>query len=602
MKINPVTNAEVPNEMAQVTVLDYPNPEPADWPKADFIVGNPPFVGMKKMRLTLGDGYAEALRKAYKDNVPESSDLVMYWWHKAAELLRDNEIERFGFITTYSITSIFNRRVIEPFLVNEKSPISLDFVIPNHPWVDGADGADVRIAMTVAERGQKQGRLVTVTKETPAEDGAIDVELNESEGQVNSDLTIGADVTATTVLKSNEGLCYLGVKLYGKGFILNADEAAVLTATSSNPLVKRFISGQDLTQKDRNLFVVDADRMTLDELTSKHPDAFQRLFLQVKPERDHNPREAKRVRWWLFGENQPSMRKALGGITRYIVTTETAKHRLFQFVPNDWVSEGKVVVVASDDMYLLGILSSRTHTLWADITGGRLGVGNTPIYNKSRCFDPFPFPAATPAQQTRIRELAEQLDAHRKRQQVQHPSLTLTDLYNVVEKLRTNQPLTAKDQTVNQQGLASVVLSLHQQLDAAVAEAYGWPAALPDAEILTRLVHLNHERAREEASGHVRYLRPAYQAPGTEQATLALPAAAATAAAVTATGPQVWPTELAQQMQALRDALQQATQPLNAAQVAAGFKRLKADKVEPLLATLAALSLVRQTPEGAYAA
>ena len=111
-------------------------------------------------------------------------------------------------------------------------------------------------------------------------------------------------------------------------------------------------------------------------------------------------------------------------------------------------------------------------------------------------------------------------------------------------------------------------------------------------------MRLDHERAREEASGHVRYLRPAYQAPGTEQATLALPAATATAAAVMATGPQVWPTELAQQMQALRDALQQAAQPQTAAQVAAGFKRLKADKVEPLLATLAALSLVRQTPEG----
>ena len=231
-----------------------------------------------------------------------------------------------------------------------------------------------------------------------------------------------------------------------------------------------------------------------------------------------------------------------------------------------------------------------------------MGVGNDPVYDKSRCFDPFPFPAATPAQQARIRELAEQLDAHRKRQQSLHPSLTLTDLYNVVEKLRAAQPLSAKDQTVNQQGLASVVLSLHQQLDAAVAEAYAWPPALPDAEILTRLVRLNHERAQEEKSGHVRYLRPAYQAPGTEQATLALPTAAvATAAAVAPTGPQAGPAELAQQMQALRDALQQAAQPLSATQVAAGFKRLKPEKVEPLLATLAALSLVRQTPEGAYA-
>jgi hypothetical protein len=172
----------------------------------------------------------------------------------------------------------------------------------------------------------------------------------------------------------------------------------------------------------------------------------------------------------------------------------------------------------------------------------------------------------------------------------------------VVEKLPANQPLTPKDQTVHQQGLASVVLSLHQQLDAAVAEAYACPPALPDAELLTRLVRLNHERAREEQAGHVRYLRPAYQAPDQQQAALALPAvAAATAVTPAATGPQAWPAELAQQMQALRDAVAQAAQSVTAAQVAAQFRRVKAEKVEPLLATLVALSLVRQTPEG-YAA
>jgi hypothetical protein len=129
---------------------------------------------------------------------------------------------------------------------------------------------------------------------------------------------------------------------------------------------------------------------------------------------------------------------------------------------------------------------------------------------------------------------------------------------------------------------------------------------LPDAEILTRLVRLNHERAREEQAGHVRYLRPAYQAPETEQAKLSLPAAAAFSDAGRSTlptegiAPQAWPAELAAQMQVLRDALQQAGQPLTAAQVAASFRRVKADKVEPLLQTLATLSLLRQTPEGAY--
>ncbi len=150
-KTHPATGQQVPDETARTAVFDYPNPKPAEWPQADFIIGNPPFVGMKRMRLALGDGYAEALRKAYKDKVADSADLVMYWWYNAAKLLQLNEIERFGFITTNSITMIFNRRVIEDFLSHKSEPIFLTFAIPDHPWVDGAEGAAVRIAMTVAE-------------------------------------------------------------------------------------------------------------------------------------------------------------------------------------------------------------------------------------------------------------------------------------------------------------------------------------------------------------------------------------------------------------------------------------------------------------------
>jgi methylase of polypeptide subunit release factors len=58
-------------------------PAPAEWPQADFIVGNPPFIGNKRMREALGDGYVEALREAWPD-VPESADFVMYWWDHAA--------------------------------------------------------------------------------------------------------------------------------------------------------------------------------------------------------------------------------------------------------------------------------------------------------------------------------------------------------------------------------------------------------------------------------------------------------------------------------------------------------------------------------------
>lgn len=186
----------------------------------------------------------------------------------------------------------------------------------------------------------------------------------------------------------------------------------------------------------------------------------------------------------------------------------------------------------------------------------------------------------------------------------------------MVEKLRQSdgsagEALSLKEQTINQQGLASVVLSLHQQIDAAVADAYGWPHDLPEPEILNRLVRLNHERAAEETAGQIRYLRPSYQAPGRnagpqQQLGIDLPttAPATSAAPVVSNGPafrQEWPKELAQQMQAVRDAVQQAGVPLSARQVAAFFARTKPEKVQPMLDTLTMLALLRQTPEGAYA-
>ena len=607
-KLHPVTGQQVPEETARVTVYDYPNPQPAEWPQADFIVGNPPFVGMKRMRLVLGDGYTEALREAYSRYVPDSADFVMYWWYKAAEAVQAGSTERFGFITTNSITQIFNRRIIESYLESTDTPLSITFAIPDHPWINGTDGAAVRIAATVVEPGKLSGMLARVVNENKnTEEGAFEVELADTLGLINSDLSAGADVTTVQPLKANDGLAYLGVKLYGSGFILTPDEAEALSKTTSHSIVRPYISGQDLTQKPRGLSIIDPDRLTLEQMTSNYPDALHRLSMYVKPEREHNPSKEKREKWWLFGVNQTSMRKSVKNIKRYIVTTETTKHRFFQFVPNEYLAEGTTIAFGIDDAYQLGILSSQIHVVWALASGGILGVGGTPRYNKSRCFDPFPFPDATPTQQARIRELAEQLDAHRKRQQAQHATLTLTDLYNVVEKLKAGEPLTAKDQIVNEQGLASVVLSLHQQIDAAVADAYIWPADLPEAEILTRLVKLNQERTAEEQAGHIRYLRPEYQrsgvpAPGQQQLGIDLGVTtAAEPLTAAATGPQEWPKELAGQMQAIRTLVQQAGQPLTGVQVASQFKRVKVDKIQPLLDTLTALALLRLTPENTYA-
>ncbi|QJX48080.1 class I SAM-dependent DNA methyltransferase [Hymenobacter taeanensis] len=606
-RLHPATGQPVPDETARTPVLDYPNPKPAEWPTADFIVGNPPFIGKLRMREALGDGYTEALRKAYKGQVPDSADFVMYWWNKAAKLLQGGQIERFGFITTNSITQIFNRRIIEQYLNNDKSPISFSFAIPEHPWVDGADGAAVRIAMTSLQAGAQPGKLSTVTYEESSDDESRNVELTDTTGIINSDLTVGADVAGTQALLSNEGVTSMGMMLAGSGFIVTPEEANILGLGSVEKLsdyIKPYRNGKDLVSTPRGAMVIDMFGLNPDQILNLFPKVYQHIIEKIKPERDANRDKGIREKWWLFARTRDNLRLAIAGTERFIATVETAKHRTFQFLESNIIPDHRLIAFALNDAYHLGVLSSKFHNIWALAAGGDLG-GNTPIYNKTRCFDPFPFPAATAEQQARIRELAEQLDAHRKRQQALHPSLTLTDLYNVVEKLRAGTALsTAKEQTINQQGLASVVLSLHQQLDAAVAEAYGWPSALPDAEILTRLVRLNHERAREEQQGHIRYLRPAYQAPELQQSALELPAAQAAQATATpeATGPQPWPAELAQQMQAVRDVVQQAGQPVSAAQVATRFRRLKPEKVQPLLDTLAALSLLRRTEEDTYAA
>jgi len=166
-KKHPVTGEDVPDDTARVPLERYVNPCKAEWPQADFVVGNPPFIGKLTIRGSLGDGYVEALRSTWPE-VPESADFVMYWWNHAADLARLGKLRRFGLITTNSLRQAYNRRVIAHHLV-AKAPLSLVFAIPDHPWVDSADGAAVRIAMTVAQAGIADGRLAETFAERPTE-------------------------------------------------------------------------------------------------------------------------------------------------------------------------------------------------------------------------------------------------------------------------------------------------------------------------------------------------------------------------------------------------------------------------------------------------
>ena len=593
MKKHPVTGEDVPDETARVPLLSYVNPRPAEWPESDFIVGNPPFIGTARMRDALGDGYTEAVRATYPD-VPESADFVMYWWHKAALLVRAGKVGRFGFITTNSLRQTFNRRVVEQQLGADK--LSLVFAIPDHPWVDAADGAAVRIAMTVATAGEGSGRLVEVVSETESGEDAAQVTLTERTGLLHANLTIGANVGGAVPLEANSNIANRGFCLFGAGFIVTREEAVQLglgRIAGVERHIREYRNGKDLTATPRSVLVIDLFGLTADEVRGRYPEVFQWVHDRVKPERDNNARESRRVNWWIFGEPNKLLRSMLAGLPRYIATVETSKHRFFQFLDASIAPDNMLVNIASDDAYVLGVLSSHIHVVWSLATGGTLE--DRPRYNKTLCFETFPFPTATEAQQTHIRDLAERLDTHRKRQQAQHPKLTFTDLYNVLEKLRAGTPLNAKEQLTHEHGLVTVLRQLHDDLDAAVAETYALPPTASDDAILTHLCALNAQRAAEERSGTIRYLRPAFQNPGstTTQTTLATDEAETPAAAAKPAAKLPWPKTLAEQAQAVRAALKTFGAPTDAATLARTFKSAKTDRIEDILETLASLGQAR---------
>ena len=191
-KLHPITGEEVPDDAARIELWRYLNPRPATWPTADFIVGNPPFIGGKDMRQEQGDGYAEACWKA-RSHIPGGADFVMHFWDKAAETVRAGKARRFGLITTNSITQKFSRRVIERHL-SAKKPLSLAMAIPDHPWMKSVDTSAVRIAMTVGVPSAVEGALRTVANESDLGTDAPKVELVERRGKIQPDLTHWIDL------------------------------------------------------------------------------------------------------------------------------------------------------------------------------------------------------------------------------------------------------------------------------------------------------------------------------------------------------------------------------------------------------------------------
>nr|WP_315240102.1 DNA methyltransferase [uncultured Albidiferax sp.] len=614
-KAHPVTGELVPDESAQLPQWHYSGAKQAEWPTADFIVGNPPFIGASPMRSALGDGYVEALRKAWPD-VPDSADFVMFWWARAAALVGAGKAQRMGFITTNSLRQTLNRRVVQVALDHSDT---LAFAIPDHPWVDSADGAAVRIAMTVLKPGAGEGRLQRVLSETQGQDGEVTVTLDELRGVIHADLSVGANVASVAALQANLNLSNRGVQLNGPGFIVTPEEAITLLAatpiaisqSACTAIVRNYRHGRDLTDKPRGVRVIDAFGLSSDELRNQHPAIYQRLLDRVKPERDAKGTSKDGAVyakfWWLHGKPRQEMRKQLVGLPRYIATPETATHRIFQFLDASILPDNALIAIAVDDAYVLGVLSSQLHETWALATGGTLE--DRPRYNKSRCFETFPFPdtdtGLTPGLTERIRTLAEQIDTHRKKQQVAHADVTLTGIYNVLEKLRSGEVLTAKDKTLHEHGLVGVLKSLHDELDTAVLAAYGWTdprLVITSDALLARLVALNTQRSAEEAGGHVRWLRPTFQAPGqVGQTGITMPTHVApvpSAKGKNSKAPaQPWPTSMADQVKAVADVLAQAGTAMDLQTISSNFsgRGRWRERLPAILETLVALGRIHPT-------
>jgi hypothetical protein len=449
-------------------------------------------------------------------------------------------------------------------------------------------------------------------KESALDTDAPQIDFKEFQGSIHSDLTIGADITAAKALAANEGISSPGVKLHGSGFIVTRQEAEHLGLGTRQGLekhIREYRNGRDLTSRPRGVLVIDLFGLNLDDVRKRFPEVYQHVSTSVKPDREEEAArsgskdsQAYARDWWLFGKPRQEIRPALSNLPRYIATVETMKHRIFQFIDASILPDNMLTAIAINDAADLGILSSRIHVVWTLRAGGWLGVGNDPRYSKSRCFDPFPFPDANNIQKQKIRVIAEELDAHRKRVLAEHPYLTLTGLYNMLEKLRSGMmpdALDEHDRKIFDDGLVLIMKELHDKLDVAVAEAYGWPADLTDDQILAGLVTLNKERSEEEKRGLVRWLRPDYQIPrfakGVDKQAAKEEGAQVAAELIAAVEQKPsFPSGAVEQTAAIFAALATAHGPLDARGLAAQFRRTKATekKVGEVLASLARLGYV----------
>ncbi len=476
----------------------------AAWPAADCIVGNPPFLGDKRMLAELGDEYVSRLRAAYAGRVPGGADLVTYWHEKARAAIAAGTCKRAGLVSTNSIRQGANRKVLER--VRESGRIYNAW--SDEPWVN--DGAAVRVSLVCFDGGA-DGVAVQLDGRPMAE---IYADLKgRQEGAT------GADITTARPLAENAGRSFFGLCLAG-AFDVPGELARQWLRLPSNPngrpnsdVLRPLYNGADVLKGSKDRWVIDFGPAMTEQEAALYEAPFQHVLEHVKPARQGNREAVRAEKWWRHGRPRPELRKALAGLGRYIATVETAKHRLFVWLPAAVAPEHKLVVIPRDDDMTVGILSSRIHITWALAAGGRLGVGNDPVYSSGRCFEPFPFPADMtpniPAADLVDNPHAEAIaSAARRIVELRDNWLNPAELVQRGPEVVLGYPdrilpvndaaaaeLKKRTLTNLYNARPAWLVNAHAALDAAVAAAYGWPADIDDADLLGRLLALNWERA-----------------------------------------------------------------------------------------------------------
>jgi type II restriction/modification system DNA methylase subunit YeeA len=468
------------------------------WPKADVIIGNPPFLGDKLMIGALGEDYVRRLRRGYADWLPGGSDLVCYWFAIADHSIRAGCSKRAGFVATNSIRGGANRRVLDA--IREHHTIT-------EAWSDEGwtvEGAAVRVSLVCFA---SQDAPIS----SPRLNGVPVVD-------VFADLTGGpANLTTAEILKKNKGISFIGRQKDGP-IDVPGDLARQWLVEPMNPngrsnadVIHPWMNGSDITRHSTGRWLVDFKELD-EQVASFYEGPFEYLRTHLKPLREANRDRQRRENWWRPGRSGAELRAALEPLARYIATPRVAKHRLFVWLDRTTIPDSAVVAIARDDSTTFGILHSRFHEAWTLRLCTWLGVGNDPRYTPSTTFETFPFPegltpdipAADYADNPRAQAIAQAAD---RLDRLRRNWLNPPDLVQVTPEVVAGFPdrLIPKDDaaaaTLRTRTLTNLynqrptwLANAHQDLDAAVAAAYGWPADIATDEALARLLALNLER------------------------------------------------------------------------------------------------------------